>query len=69
METKTFFYAHYECQILIESNMEDYYAATRRRKAELAWGIIREVERMGGRFLKWHDRGWWTKLEDRPEVR
>jgi len=54
---------------LIESKMDEHYAATKREKASIAWSIVGEIERRGGRFLKWDTRGWWTPMEDRSEIR
>jgi hypothetical protein len=54
---------------LIESRMEEHYSATKREKASIAWSIVGEIERRGGRFLKWDIRGWWTLMEDRAEIR
>lgn len=54
---------------LIESKLDEHAAATRKRKAEIAWFIVEEVERKGGRFLKWDERGWWTEFESRSEIR
>lgn len=54
---------------LIESKMDEHFAATRSEKAVIAWWIVREVERKGGRFLRWDNRGWWTEFEDRSEIR
>ena len=54
---------------LIESKIDEHFAATRSQKAAIAWSIVREVELKGGRFLKWDNRGWWTEFEDRSEIR
>lgn len=54
---------------LIESKMDEHFSVTRIEKAAIAWGIIHEVERRGGRFLKWDNRGWWTVCEDLSEIR
>lgn len=54
---------------LIESKIDEHFAATRTEKAAIAWAIVREVERRGGRFLRWDNRGWWTEFEDRSEIR
>jgi len=54
---------------LIESKIDEHFAATRSEKAAIAWSIVREVELKGGRFLKWDNRGWWTEFEDRSEIR
>eukprot|EP00532_Pseudo-nitzschia_australis_P012990 CAMPEP_0168209418 /NCGR_PEP_ID=MMETSP0140_2-20121125/2607_1 /TAXON_ID=44445 /ORGANISM="Pseudo-nitzschia australis, Strain 10249 10 AB" /LENGTH=458 /DNA_ID=CAMNT_0008135913 /DNA_START=105 /DNA_END=1482 /DNA_ORIENTATION=+ len=54
---------------LIESKLNEHFAGTRKRKAEIAWWVVQDVERRGGRFLKWDNRGWWTEFEDRSEIR
>lgn len=54
---------------LIESKIDEHFAATRSQKAAIAWSIVRDVELKGGRFLKWDNRGWWTEFEDRSEIR
>mmetsp|Transcript_20998 Transcript_20998/g.43231 ORF Transcript_20998/g.43231 Transcript_20998/m.43231 type:complete len:475 (+) Transcript_20998:260-1684(+) len=54
---------------LIESKIDEHFAATRSQKAAIAWSIVREVELKGGRFLKWDNRGWWTEFEDRSDIR
>ncbi len=54
---------------LIESKLQEHFAATRSEKAAIAWSIVREVELKGGRFLKWNNRGWWAEFEDRSEIR
>ena len=54
---------------LIESKMDEHFTATRKEKAAIAWWIVNEVERRGGRFLRWDNRGWWTEFVDRSEIR
>ena len=54
---------------LIESKLDEHYSATRKGKAKIAWWIVKEVERRGGRFLKWNSHGWWTEFENQSEVR
>lgn len=54
---------------LIESKLDEHFAATRKEKATIAWWIVNEVERRGGRFLKWDNRGWWTEFADREGIR
>mmetsp|Transcript_17386 Transcript_17386/g.39979 ORF Transcript_17386/g.39979 Transcript_17386/m.39979 type:complete len:197 (+) Transcript_17386:2-592(+) len=54
---------------LIESRLDEHVAATRKRKGEIAWSVVEEVERRGGRFLKWDTRGWWTEFESQSEIR
>jgi len=54
---------------LIESKTDEHFAASRSEKAVIAWWIVREVERRGGRFLRWDSRGWWTEIKDRSEIR
>lgn len=37
-------------------------------QAELAEQVIDEIETNGGRFLKWDNKGYWTKIQDRTQV-
>lgn len=48
---------------LIESK-QNRTTVKRAEKEEVALEIIREVEKMGGRFLMWDNSGWWSKLND-----
>jgi hypothetical protein len=54
---------------LIESRMDEHFSATRSEKAAIAWSIVREVERRGGRFLRWVNHGGWTEFEEQSKIR
>jgi hypothetical protein len=53
---------------LIESNHEHPHLVSQKTQAELAEQLIKEVERMGGRFLKWDNRGYWVEIKDGLQI-
>ena len=53
---------------LIELKYEEVISGCEHTQAELAAEIVREIERMNGRFLKWDNRGHWTNLKERSQI-
>lgn len=55
---------------ILESMFEEHKdAKSVDAKVEITWRIVDEVERKGGRFLVWDNRGWWVQLTDRAQIR
>lgn len=55
---------------LLEEYCEEHRVSTTlEAKKKITWKIVEEVENMGGRFLLWDKRGWWTPFVDRKEIR
>jgi len=53
---------------LIELKYEEVILGCELTQAILAEEIVREIERMNGRFLKWDNRGHWTNLKERSQI-
>jgi hypothetical protein len=53
---------------LIESNHEHPHLVSQKTQAELAEQLIEEIEMMGGRFLKWDNRGYWVEIKDGLQI-
>jgi len=54
---------------LIEERKTDHAKLTQTAKRDFTWSIVEEVERRGGRFLKWDQRGFWIPIANRSEIR
>ena len=54
---------------LIEAKKEEHALLTQTGKRDFSWSIVREVEKLNGRFLAWDPLGFWTPLQDRSEIR
>ena len=53
---------------MVESKHENQAVVRQTTQTELAEQLITEVEALGGRFLKWDNRGYWTELTDRMQI-
>mmetsp|Transcript_7290 Transcript_7290/g.17837 ORF Transcript_7290/g.17837 Transcript_7290/m.17837 type:complete len:327 (+) Transcript_7290:674-1654(+) len=49
----------------------DYYKSrkTQKEKTKVAWSIVEEIERRGGRFLVECKEGYWVNLQDKRAIR
>jgi hypothetical protein len=55
---------------LIEANFGEHTEATNNdTKVAVTWRIVEDIERRGGRFLVWDQRGWWKVTTDRAQIR
>ena len=54
---------------MLESKKRQHLESKQTIKKEIAWDIMKEVERRGGRFLYWDKSGWWVELKNRTEIR
>lgn len=55
---------------ILENHYEEHFLATsKENKVAVTWKVVHDVERQGGRFLVWDNRGWWVELKDRSMVR
>jgi hypothetical protein len=55
---------------LIEANFDEHSDATNiEMKLAVTWRIVEEIEKRGGRFLVWDQRGWWKVATDRAQNR
>jgi len=67
-------YTSHPGTMMFRGIMENYYhehskARSKEEKAAITWTIMGAVERKGGRFLTWDNRGWWVELKDRAQIR
>jgi len=53
---------------LVESKHEIPSIVSQTTQAELAEQLIEEIEVVGGRFLKWDNRGYWEEIKDRLAI-
>ena len=53
---------------LVESKLENRENKTQLTQAEMAEELIKQVRGLGGRFLKWDNKGYWMELQDRLQV-
>ena len=49
---------------MLEMRWEEYDAAGYSQKSEIAWQIVFNIQRFGGRFLKEHPDGWFMEVDD-----
>jgi hypothetical protein len=55
---------------ILENHYEEHSNATsKENKVAVTWKIVEAVEKRGGRFLVWDNRGWWVELTDRTVIR
>jgi hypothetical protein len=54
---------------LIQSKIFEHDRASQTGKARMAWWVMDEVRKRNGRFLSWHQQGWWALLEDESKIR
>jgi hypothetical protein len=55
---------------LVEANFVEHNdSTTTDAKIAVSWRVVEEIERNNGRFLVWDNRGWWTELRDRNQIR
>ncbi|KAG7373943.1 hypothetical protein IV203_013038 [Nitzschia inconspicua] len=55
---------------ILERHYEEHYMATSKEsKVAVTWKIVEEVQKKGGRFLVWDNRGWWVQINDRAVIR
>ena len=54
---------------LIQSKMLEHDRSSQTEKAKIAWWVVYEIRRRKGRFLSWHQQGWWALLEDETKIR
>jgi len=55
---------------LIEEHFDEHNNATKTdEKVAVTWRIVENVEKRGGRFLVWDNRGWWKETTDRSQIR
>jgi hypothetical protein len=67
-------YTNHPGTIMFRDILENHYdehsnAASKDNKVAVTWKIIEAVEKQGGRFLVWDNRGWWIELTDRTVIR
>jgi hypothetical protein len=53
---------------MVESKHEIPSLVSQTTQAELAEQLIKEIKFLGGRFLKWDNRGYWTELKDSFQI-
>eukprot|EP00536_Pseudo-nitzschia_multiseries_P017357 jgi/Psemu1/248104/estExt_Genewise1.C_15140004 len=53
---------------LIELKHNERRSGSEFTQAILAEDVVKEIERLNGRFLKWDNQGYWTELEERSKV-
>mmetsp|Transcript_27936 Transcript_27936/g.75956 ORF Transcript_27936/g.75956 Transcript_27936/m.75956 type:complete len:329 (+) Transcript_27936:479-1465(+) len=53
---------------LIELKHHEFRSGSGFTQAILAEDIVKVIERLDGRFLKWHNQGYWTELKDRGQI-
>ena len=58
--------ARFRC--LVESKHESPSIVSQTTQAELSEQLIEEIEVVGGRFLKWDNRGYWTEIKDQLQI-
>lgn len=54
---------------LIEMKHIEFRSGSEFTQAFLAEHVVKEIERLNGRFLTWDSRGYWTELRDRRQVK
>jgi hypothetical protein len=55
---------------LIEDNFDEHNNTSKKEeKVAVTWRIVEHVEKRGGRFLVWDNRGWWKETTDRSQIR
>mmetsp|Transcript_6392 Transcript_6392/g.12468 ORF Transcript_6392/g.12468 Transcript_6392/m.12468 type:complete len:609 (-) Transcript_6392:49-1875(-) len=54
---------------LIQSKILEHNRSSQTEKARIAWWVVDEVRKRKGRFLSWHQQGWWALLEDESKIR
>jgi predicted MPP superfamily phosphohydrolase len=67
-------YTNHPGTVMFRSILENHYeehsnATSKEQKVVVTWKIIEDVEKQGGRFLVWDNRGWWVELKDRSAIR
>jgi len=54
---------------LIQSKIFEHGNASQTGKSRIAWWVVDEIRKRKGRFLTWHQQGWWALLEDESKIR
>lgn len=67
-------YTNHPGTIMFRDILETVYdehskTSSKDQKVAITWKIVEAVERKGGRFLVWHNNGWWVQLKDRAQIR